>query len=85
MKPIIAIAFLLATLSTYAQARSPLRTYILLHTLTQRNYEKRQPVTTDVKPAYTIPHYEIPKGAIFCRMEDKLTKATKVWIKVGVK
>ena len=31
-----------------------------------------------------IPRYQIPKGNIFCRMEDKLTKATKVWIKVGV-
>lgn len=85
MKLIVSITFLLATLTTYAQVRSPLRTYILLHTLTQRNYEKRQPETNEVKSAYAIPHYEIPKGAIFCRMEDKLTKATKVWIKVGVK
>lgn len=85
MKLIIFIAFLLATFSTNAQARSPLRTYILMHTLTQPSYEKKQPIITEVKPAYTIPHYEIPKGAIFCRMEDKLTKATKVWIKVGVK
>lgn len=29
--------------------------------------------------------HEIPKGNLFCRMEDKLTRATKVWIKVGVK
>ncbi len=32
-----------------------------------------------------IPRYQIPKGNIFCRMEDKLTRATKVWIKIGVK
>ncbi|MES2619533.1 MAG: hypothetical protein V4615_01690 [Bacteroidota bacterium] len=32
-----------------------------------------------------VPHYEIPKGNVFCRLEDKLTRATKVWIKVGVK
>jgi hypothetical protein len=31
-----------------------------------------------------IPRYHIPKGNIFCRMEDKLTKATGVWIKIGV-
>jgi len=85
VKLIISITFLVATLSTYAQVRSPLRTYILLHTLAQRSYEKKQLITTQVKPAYAIPHYEIPKGAVFCRMEDKLTKATKVWIKVGVK
>ncbi len=32
-----------------------------------------------------IPKIETPKGAVFCRLEDKLTKATKVWIKIGVK
>ncbi len=32
-----------------------------------------------------IPPYQIPKGNVFCRMEDKLTRATKVWIKIGVK
>jgi len=31
-----------------------------------------------------IPRYETPKGAIFCRMEDKVTRATKVWLKLGV-
>lgn len=34
---------------------------------------------------FTIPHFQRPKGAIFCRMEDYLTTKTKVWIKVGVK
>ena len=32
-----------------------------------------------------IPKYSIPKGNVFCIMEDKLTKATGIWIKVGVK
>lgn len=32
---------------------------------------------------YFIPRYEIPKGSVFCRMEDKLNRATKVWIKIG--
>jgi hypothetical protein len=31
-----------------------------------------------------IPHYETPKGAVFCRMEDRVTRATKVWLKLGV-
>lgn len=34
---------------------------------------------------YIVPRYQIPRGAVFCRMEDKLTKATGVWIKVGVR
>lgn len=44
--------------------------------------------TTTVKPmpnARFIPVYEIPKGSVFCRMEDKLTRLTGVWIKIGVK
>jgi hypothetical protein len=32
-----------------------------------------------------LARYTIPTGAIFCRMEDKLIKATKVWITIGVK
>ncbi len=32
----------------------------------------------------SIPKYQIPKGAIFCRMEDKVSRATKIWLKVGV-
>lgn len=32
----------------------------------------------------SIPHYEIPKGAVFCRMEDYLTRKTKIWMKVGL-
>jgi hypothetical protein len=35
-------------------------------------------------PLVYIPKYETPKGAIFCRMEDKVTRVTKVWLKLGV-
>lgn len=35
-----------------------------------------------IKP-YLIPRYQIPKGSVFCIMEYKLNRATKVWIKVG--
>jgi len=31
-----------------------------------------------------VPVYQIPKGNIFCRMEDLVTRKTGVWIKVGV-
>jgi len=29
--------------------------------------------------------YQIPKGNIFCRMEDYMCRTTGVWLKVGVK
>jgi hypothetical protein len=31
-----------------------------------------------------VPAYQIPKGNIFCRMEDLVTRKTGVWLKVGV-
>ena len=31
-----------------------------------------------------VPAYQIPKGNIFCRMEDAVTRKTGVWLKVGV-
>lgn len=31
-----------------------------------------------------VPPYQIPKGNIFCRMEDAVTRKTGVWLKVGV-
>ncbi|MBP6732182.1 MAG: hypothetical protein KA149_08990 [Chitinophagales bacterium] len=37
------------------------------------------------RPEVSLPAWERPKGAIFCRMEDYLTAKTKVWFKVGVK
>jgi len=36
------------------------------------------------KPAYFIPPYKTPKGSVFCRMEEKVTKASGVWLKLGV-
>ena len=32
-----------------------------------------------------IPKFEIPKGAVFCRLEDKLSRSTGLWIKIGLK
>ncbi len=40
--------------------------------------------TATVMRVKELPRYQIPKGNIFCRMEDYLTKRTGVWIKVGV-
>lgn len=38
------------------------------------------------KPSPEFPYsHSIPKGNVFCRMEEKLAKSTKIWIKVGVK
>jgi hypothetical protein len=60
------------------------RKFLLSKIAQQKTYSA--PHSLQTTPASCIiPRYEIPKGNIFCRMEDKLTKATGIWIKVGVK
>jgi hypothetical protein len=59
-----------------------------------RNYLLARVTEPPMSAAYThqslatliapIPRYQICKGAVFCRMEDKVTRATKVWLKLGV-
>ncbi|HWB63871.1 MAG TPA: hypothetical protein VG603_10200 [Chitinophagales bacterium] len=81
MKKSIVIPALLFFASA-SWAGNPYRWYLLstVYALPQHNIQKQQAVEPVV-----IPKYAIPKGAVFCRMEDKLTRATKIWIKVGVK
>ncbi len=72
------------------KAGNPYRDYLVLKTRNQLSFAMA-PVQVEseiqesniiIKP---VPHYQIPTGAVFCRLEDKLTRATKVWIKIGVK
>lgn len=73
--------------SFFAQASGAYRTY-LLSKVSFQLHSHFQSSTNDLASAKTncvIPHYEIPKGNVFCRMEDYLTRKTNVWIKVGVK
>jgi hypothetical protein len=66
-----------------AGANNPYRNYLLTRIIYV--HSNRESVDKDsFSPIIAIPKYQIPKGAIFCRMEDKVTRATKVWLKIGV-
>jgi len=56
------------------------KVYVLHKAVDYHITETNSPLSS----AAFIPRFERPKGAIFCRMEDKVTKATKVWLKIGV-
>jgi hypothetical protein len=80
------VVFIFCSFFLASKASNPYRSYLL-----SKIYLEIKPViyhseTTlqAVGPSALIPHYETPKGAIFCRMEDKVTRATKVWLKLGV-
>ena len=77
-------SFSLLTFNT--KAEGPYKKYLLAKIYTpERTLQFHYPVSS-CEPGNDagLPRYQIPKGNIFCRMEDKLTKATKVWIKIGV-
>lgn|GEM_PF-2247534 len=85
MKALVFI-FILCMLTTGLEARGLYRNYLL-----SKVYIIHKPIqnhdvesSTALSSAAFIPRFERPKGAIFCRMEDKVTKATKVWLKIGV-
>ncbi len=73
--------------SFFAQASGVYRTYLLSKVSFQlhSHFQTSENNLTSAKTNCVIPHYEIPKGNVFCRMEDYLTRKTNVWIKVGVK
>ena len=68
------------------KASDPYRDYLLskIYLQPQPKIESNTTTLPTVGAAAFIPRFERPKGAIFCRMEDKVTKATKVWFKLGV-
>jgi hypothetical protein len=85
MKPLV-LVFIFCSFFQASNASDPYRDYLL-----SKIYFKAKPVvyhssTTDPSPGPSafIPRYETPKGAVFCRMEDKVIRATKVWLKLGV-
>jgi hypothetical protein len=65
------------------KASNPWRTY-LLSSVYKTQVKKPAMTWTASAPACRIPQYVIPKGNIFCRLEDKLTRSSHIWIKVGV-
>ena len=82
----VAALLVLCSLTLAAKAGDPYRDYLLskVYLQVQSNPVHCMSIIPSVGAAAFIPHYETPKGAIFCRMEDKVTRATKVWLKLGV-
>ena len=79
------IIFLLSFFSLSSQARNWYRIYLDTKTYTPPKFSASRYIEPTCTIGMTIPRFERPKGAVFCRMEDYLTSKTKVWIKVGVK
>ena len=76
-------------LGSTVSANNPYRTYLLTKVSARvenkTNTHKSVQVITPATANCVIPRYEIPKGNVFCRMEDKLTRSTGLWLKIGVK
>ena len=85
MKTILIFVFIISSVAT--QATGVYRTY-LLSKVALRTHTISHTIQTETA-TYTIncpiPKITTPKGNVFCRLEDRLSKATKIWIKVGVK
>jgi len=84
MKSIAILLFVLFSVSI--RANNPYRTYLISKIPSQLHlFKTESEKAVNAKSTLTIPHFERPKGAVFCRMEDYLIDKTKVWIKIGVK
>jgi len=79
------IIYSLFFFSLSSQARNWYRIYLHSKTYSPPKFSAYSYVEQKHIVDMTIPRFERPKGAVFCRMEDYLTTKTKVWIKVGVK
>lgn len=88
MRYLIAIWLCVGSLPLWAGNNNSYRTYLLLQgykTYIAPKPSAINPVSPQLPPNAFIPRYETPKGAVFCRLEDLLTRKTNVWIKIGVK
>ncbi len=85
MKNLVVVLFVF--ISFFAHANGAYRTYLLSKVSFQlhSHFQTSANDWASAKTSCVIPPYEIPKGNVFCRMEDYLTRKTNVWIKVGVK
>ena len=80
------VLLLLAIATLNVMAGSPYRNYLLSTVTVHQSavaFHATQSTLT-LPPSAFIPRFERPKGAVFCRMEDAVTKSTKVWLKIGV-
>jgi hypothetical protein len=84
MKLVATLLFVFVSL--FAIANDPYRAYLLSKFSKQMSpHFQEMSSNSYTKTICVIPRFERPTGAVFCRMEDYLTRKTKVWIKVGVK
>jgi hypothetical protein len=78
------LALIPAGRSYCSEGDSSLYRRILIQQCTYKVTAKQVKDTAIIFKVAQVPHYQIPKGNIFCRMEDYLSRRTGVWIKVGV-
>ena len=84
MKNVLLILFVLFSASI--KANNPYRAYLISKIPSQSHlFKVESEKAINAISTSTIPRFERPKGAVFCRMEDYLIAKTKVWIKIGVK
>ena len=85
MKALISL-ILFGALSSPSMAGNPYRDYLFSKVFGPVKQVEYHAVsnTSSLSAAAYIPRFERPKGAVFCRMEDKVTKVTGVWLKIGV-
>lgn len=83
----VLIMTLLVFVSGLVQANGVYRTYLL--SKVSFKFPSRLQISANdlayLKSNCVIPHYQTPKGNVFCRMEEYLTHKTNIWIKIGVK
>lgn len=82
MKKIIALLSFILYFAGMQAAGNLYKYYLLTHLPVLHNNTVEQQIT--LPNTAVIPHYQIPKGNVFCIMEDKVTRATGVWLKLGV-
>lgn len=84
MKIVSLIVLNVLTLAVFAN--SPYRQYLLAKASDIHiSYSNKHILSQSSTVTYVIPRYTIPKGNVFCRMEDQLCRATGLWLKIGVK
>ncbi len=83
MKHLLTIVCMLSLLTT--RAGGNLHWYYYLPLLKPVTSAAPAAGNTMQKGLLPLPRYQMPKGNVFCRMEDKLMKLTGVWITVGPK
>ncbi len=78
------ILIIFTALSAGLSADSPYGSYLSTRA-SSKIFVTKSFLGLSVKKSRIIPRYEIPKGSVFCRMEERLKNSTGLWLKIGVK